>query len=349
MPNISFCSKSYSHLLIELGVPTLANHSEGQLESNTSFWLGVKNYSTLLLKLDKLQTNLRSLENILKDNITANHLSSKQNQFVYNWSQINDYLSQRWLVTTLLHKHGSVVKQEGHIMAFSGQTKTFLVSCNRGHKQCDYSSMNEFISVNSLNCYTYDSSEGHPLKESSVQGLKNGITFIFMTGGNLLASRYNAEWTVPGLNNTFQPSAGSDGIKIIVHDKDVAAHPDIGGIDVAPGMSTTIAVTSKESKMLPPPHGQCSMEDAEAALLRKSVKDKLGFEPPKHQGVRPSVYNTAQCRATCLLRHIWENCGCLLSSDGMPFVNHTLLCGRIDILAFFDPKSKCFGGRIYGR
>ncbi len=55
-------------------------------------------------------------------------------------------------------------------------------------------------------------------------GIHNGVTFVFMTGWNILKSGFvskSAEdnWSgTPGFQNTFNPSAGIDGMRIIVHD-----------------------------------------------------------------------------------------------------------------------------------
>ncbi len=61
----------------------------------------------------------------------------------------------------------------------------------------------------------------------------------------------------------------------------------------------------------------------------QAVRDKLGYSPERGTGMLQSAYSAATCRGTCLLRHIWEHCGCLLLSGNMPFFNSSLLCGQI--------------------
>ena len=177
------------------------------------------------------------------------------------------------------------------------------------------------------------------MKEQSMveiftQGIENGITFIFMTGSNLIASKFD-KWMVPGFRNTFHTSSGSDGMRLIIHSPDLGPMPNLDGIDIAPGMGTTIGITSREETRLPHPYSQCSTHNIEGELLMKSVETALGYKPTEFSGIVLSKYNAATCRGTCFLRYIWEECGCLFLSENLPFLNSSLLCAHTNHKMFF--------------
>ncbi len=56
------------------------------------------------------------------------------------------------------------------------------------------------------------------------QGIPNGVTMVFMTAGAFLGDIFASEspeddfGETPGFRNTFVPSAGTDGVRVIIHD-----------------------------------------------------------------------------------------------------------------------------------
>ena len=131
-------------------------------------------------------------------------------------------------------------------------TDDTMVYCGHNGIKCNNWYMRKFWVVNHLTCCTYNTMEGKPKAETFTQGIENGVTFIFMTGSSLIASKYDT-WTIPGFRNTFHTSSGSDGIRLIIHSPDMGPMPNLDGIDVSPGMDTTIGITSKEDIRLPHP------------------------------------------------------------------------------------------------
>ena len=328
-----------------------ANLSDTMSKNNNakdSILSPAKEFSTILRDLGLLRFNLEYLaENITAINVTDQGIKEK----LTNWSSAADKLQERWLLSSLLYRYVHT-KNSSLWMSLAGyDLQDTMVYCASGRVKCNEDYFEAFGSINSLACFTYDPSEGQVLKESNVQGLLNGVTFIFMTGGNLLASEYGnvggGYWkSVPGYDNTFQPSTGSDGIRLMIHDPDTAPCPGLDGIDIAPGMATTIGLTSKETIRLGKPYGSCSTENIEGHLMTKSVSEKLGYIPPTGAGLLKSKYNAGRCRETCLLRHVWEHCGCLFFSGSLPFINSSLICGRIDPNKVFNATDaevqKCF-------
>ena len=156
------------------------------------------------------------------------------------------------------------------------------------------------------------------------------MTFVFMTGSKLVASEYGQHklWLLPGYRNTFETSAGSEGMRIIIHSPKTAPYPDLQGIDISPGMATTIGIRSKENNRLAYPYGECATYDIEEDLLIKSMADKHIYKPSGNTGILSSDYSTIQCRSSCLQRYFWEECGCLAISEKIPFFNSSLLCAQ---------------------
>ena len=151
-----------------------------------------------------------------------------------------------------------------------------------------------------------------------------------MTGSKLVASEYGQHnlWLLPGYRNTFETSAGSEGIRMIKHSSKTAKYPELQGIDVSPGMATTIGIRSKENNRLTYPYGECATYDMEEDLLIKSIEKKHIYKPSGSTGILSSDYSTIQCRSSCLQRYFWEECGCLVMSEKIPFFNSSLLCGQ---------------------
>ena len=307
----------------------------------------VKNLHTLLYKLGSLRG---ILSDYAVDNKTINATSKDGKEKLTIWSTIADKLVERWLLSSLIYRHKQ--SEEDLWNSLSGlNIHDTMVFCGNGKVNCNWDYFSNFRSINTLLCFTYDQREGQAIKESNVQGILNGVTFVFMTGGKLLGSEYGnfpeGFWKfLPGYENTFHPSIGSDGIQLMIHDPDTAPYPELDGIDVAPGMATTIGLTSKENIRLSKPYGECSSENIEGNMMMNSVRERLGHSPVEGSGILDSAYTVGRCRETCLLRHIWEHCGCLFFSEGLPFINSSLLCGRIDPIVLLNTTNseiqKCF-------
>ena len=352
LPTISFCNKRYASLLSEIAIAKInkANGSEEfSLDMGENFISAVTSLNNLFLNFNHLRHHLHYLSTFGQLNNTNSSFNAHQKVLLEEWSSLGDTLTERWLISSLLYKYSEKSNWTIFSPIVLSSVQDTLVHCSQGHINCNVSSIKGFFGINTLRCHTYNLNEGSPMQESSVQGIKNGVTFVFMTGGKLIAAEYKVKgglWQIPGYNNTFHHSAGSDGIRMMIHDPEMAPFPDLDAIDIAPGLATTIGITSKENTRLPHPYGDCAAENVENHLILKSVKEKLGFNPTEGFGILESVYNDATCRQTCLVRRIWERCGCFRLSEGIPFVNTSLFCGRIDTLSLFDAKKhgkeKCF-------
>ena len=321
-------------LWTEIAFATIAT---GGMESETlTKWNSShKNYTKELYQLSlflyKLEKSLSMFPNLneIKSNLDLNETDSN---ILQKWYEVKDYLTSNWLITTLLT---DVSNNESHRVARLGALQNQLdmtyVHCQRGKVKCNKKYNRPFLAVSHSGCHTYDPCEGNNFTESRIQGINNGITFVFMTGSQLVASMFdeNRTWDIPGFQNTYEPSAGSDGIRLVIHAPDVSFWPEHEGIDISPGFSSTICVTSKESIRLNAPYSSCTDHNMEVDMLIESITSRLGYTPVRNEGVHESAYTTLECRSSCLQRHIWESCGCLLMGEFLPFFNSSLMCGYL--------------------
>ncbi len=329
IPDISFCNKRFASVMSEVAFAEIV--SEDISASDPEF----KNVSDLFSVL----VFLHRMEMVLRNNFgkTANvseptNISESDLELLRNWAQHAGDLSQRWLVNTLMmDDEGTPHQQLSRLISLSGPITETMPHCGINDYHCDADSFQHFVDVNHLNCFQYDVLEGGEVEisESSVQGIENGLTFIFMTGQRFLATKYWDGLVIPGYRNTFHTSAGSDGVRVQIQAPRIAGFPDLGGVDVSSGMSTTLGIEAREFINLPHPYSNCTNHNSEADLLVAAIKADTGVTIEVGHGVQASKYSLVQCRATCLLRHMWEQCGCVQYSDGLPFFNSSLLCGRV--------------------
>ncbi len=341
--------------MAEIGFAKLATHqvlhqnktSSSDLDLNPALSGAVKDMFNLLLSLDSLQSIIDQFAGLSE--VDMQTLTSEEHANIQRWAEVKHMLTERKLVTTLLFQHSQNAEdQMRRLDILQGAIRDTMVHCKRRGKQCSEKFVRKILGINNLNCYMYDFLEGDMLQESTIQGISNGVTFVFMTGSGILATEYTKryKWLIPGFRNTFHTSAGSDGIRLMIHDPELSPMPEIDGIDIAPGMDTTIGVTSQEYIRLPYPYGACSTDNIETDRFLESVKRTRGFTPDEGAGMVKTRYNAATCRGTCLLRHIWERCDCMLMSGSLPFMNTSLLCGYSDNDVLYNPqklsKQMCF-------
>ncbi len=90
----------------------------------------------------------------------------------------------------------------------------------------------------------FDIMKGHEMDEATAEGIKNGITFVFLAGSGMLISDEQSQEeegetinipgqsqeeghaiNIPGFDNTVEPSAGSDGVRINIHEPGAVPNP----------------------------------------------------------------------------------------------------------------------------
>ncbi len=228
-PHISFCNKRYASMITHLA---LTKFSRAFLEK-TQFKVdlpkdpdraqAIIEFRNVLFSLDHIASKLMTFEE------DAGNLTSAERELLRQWSEVSDDLYSRWLLTSLLAipSHDANL-QSKRIIMLKDNIDDAMLYCGGKQGRCNTQYMKSFLSVENLNCFAYDATEGQPLKESTVQGIENGITFVFMTGSKILASEFNQSvmWFLPGFNNTFHTSAGGEGYRLMIHAPYNAPMPD---------------------------------------------------------------------------------------------------------------------------
>ncbi len=328
MPRLSFCNKRYASVMSELLLTeTVKNESDSGLDTSdldSQFSEAVANWFVVLRFLYRLKLALRP-EFVFDDT------TFKRRQ-LDEYASVRKMLNKRWLVNTLLRKDSpNPDEQTRPLELLAGGVEDTMVFCGNGEEaSCNSSYVEAAWAPNFLNCFVYDPAEGELLDESLIHGVENGKTFIFMTGSHFLASRYSKKrpWIISGFQNTFGATAGSDGIQMSVIPPHRSPGSDYSGIDVSTGMATAIGISSRSYKRLGRPYGKCATVNTENELLAKQIRKDRGISAKKGAREMQSAYSLVNCRESCLQRHIWQDCGCLLDSLKTPFVNASLLCGR---------------------
>ena len=331
VPKITFCNKRFTGLLNEIATETMIREGmDSQTLEKFSYRNATQDFYQLLHSLQKLKQNLNKY-GLSSENRS---LHSDTNKTLLNrWHQVRYDLTNTWLISTLLLDASDVdSKQTVRLKQLQYFSDVTTINCQRRKLKCNESYYTPFLTVSHTGCKTYDLREGSDVDESRIQGINNGVTFIFMTGSKISAIEFdkNRILNLPGFQNTFEASSGSEGIRMIIHDPDTSLWPEHEGIDVSPGFSTIIGINSKEKIRLKPPYSDCTEHNKEIEMLLHSITSRLGYSPKREDGnLHESLYTTLECRSSCLQRHIWESCNCLLLGEYLPFFNSSFLCGHM--------------------
>ena len=155
--------------------------------------------------------------------------------------------------------------------------------------------------------------------------------------GNESDKLYPGYWTIPGLDNTFEPGAGSDGIRLNVHEPGTMPNPSYEGLDIPLGVSAVIGISSKEINRLPSPYSNCTNENIELYSLMEAIQKDCEDCPEMGHDTVERSHREIDCQSACLQRHIWMQCKCLDITLTLPFFDRRFMCGyseHTDVLTF---------------
>jgi len=132
---------------------------------------------------------------------------------------------------------------------------------------------------------------GEPCDESSekdlpwlMPGLDNGLSMVVLTGSGMLHRiKGKVGFVPPGLYDAGGATAGSDGVRVIIHPSDVMPIPLAEGFDVPPGFTASLSVRPRRNKRIGPPHGDC-----------------IDYDPFLPASEQPAVYRQIACQQRCL-------------------------------------------------
>ncbi len=72
---------------------------------------------------------------------------------------------------------------------------------------------------------------GDHVDEATSQGIRNGITFIILAGTKMIDQNTQPGklMSIPGFDNSLNPSSGTDGIRISIHEDTTTPNPSLEG------------------------------------------------------------------------------------------------------------------------
>ncbi|CAH1772350.1 unnamed protein product, partial [Owenia fusiformis] len=134
-------------------------------------------------------------------------------------------------------------------------------------------------------CYTFNGAN-HTISNPStnITGPKGGLSLVLFLDADESSQIYNPDY----------PTSGSQGVRVVIHEKGTFPDPENDGFDIEPGHSVNAALTVNQRQLLKPPWGKCANYDAEVYG---------GF-----------TYRKKLCQLSCTQRFIYKTCGCIKSS-----------------------------------
>ena len=165
-------------------------------------------------------------------------------------------------------------------------------------------------------CYTFNSfTNGRSDRNITATGAKYGLKMIF------------------NISQIKNPSIdGNTGIKIVIHERDDIARPNLYGFGISPGKNAYIGVRKRIDN-----------DNTENAGCIPNKDGKLSFYP--HYD-----YSQFACRQNALITHIADTCNCILDplarpSSGRysntPNCTFNDTCCLLNQISRFDPKVEC--------
>ena len=135
-------------------------------------------------------------------------------------------------------------------------------------------------------------------------GLDNGLSVVVLSGNGMLETDTGmVEDVLPGLHDGDAATAGSDGVRVMIHPTSVVPFPLAEGVDVPTGFSASLSVRPRRNERIGPPHGDCIRRDP--------------FLPASDN--QSHLYRQMACQQRCLQRHVRDACRCY--DESLPIEN----------------------------
>ncbi len=65
------------------------------------------------------------------------------------------------------------------------------------------------------------------MDEATSQGIRNGHTFVFMPGSRMIPLHGSSIMNIPGFDNSLEAIAGTDGVRINIHEPGTTPNPSL--------------------------------------------------------------------------------------------------------------------------
>ncbi len=133
--------------------------------------------------------------------------------YVYNSNYIMQQLSSKAILAALLmnNKPGMLSMED------IAEKYPIVMECLDAGEPCDKDSFTTVMDPHYFKCFTYKPSD------RPRQGLVNGVTFTFLSGGGIVSNlTFNPHHPIPslsGYDDPFNPSGATDGIHLVIHER----------------------------------------------------------------------------------------------------------------------------------
>ncbi|CAH1783186.1 unnamed protein product [Owenia fusiformis] len=171
------------------------------------------------------------------------------------------------------------------VQAYSHKQENFIPVCVYQGKSCLKSDFSTLDHNEHYTCFTFNGGNTTINKPSTkIKGPKGGLSLTLYLDAIESSLIYNPNY----------PTSGSQGVRVVIHEKGTLPDPENDGFDIEPGHSISAALSVNERQLMKAPWGECADHDSEAYGAFKYTKN--------------------HCLMKCLQKTIYETCGCVKSS-----------------------------------
>ncbi|CAH1787528.1 unnamed protein product [Owenia fusiformis] len=249
-----------------------------------------------VLSISALQLFLIDMVQIDKNLSLLNEVSSERQQFY-------EKFYNRLYTYEGFYENIPTITKYGH------KKHDFISSCMYQGKYCSDGDIHSVIHSHYYNCFTFNdinTTLSNPY--SNTTGPTGGLSLqLFLDIDENIYAIYNPEY----------PTSGSQGVRVVIHEKGTLPDPENEGFEIEQGHSANVALSVTRRELMKPPWGDCT----EHPLL-----DEDGF-----------TFNTRACQMRCLQKMVYKSCGCKRGSLPMyPDVENVQFCDKIQINEWLD-------------
>ncbi|CAH1793039.1 unnamed protein product [Owenia fusiformis] len=168
---------------------------------------------------------------------------------------------------------------------YTHQLGNFIPVCSYQGRQCLRSDFHILDHPEYFSCFTFNGANktiDNPI--TKITGPKGGLSLVLYLDVGQLSMIYTPSY----------PTSGSQGVRVVIHEKGTLPDPENDGFDIEPGHSINAALSVNERRLMKPPWGECNDQNPELYS---------GF-----------TYTKKHCQLSCLQKFIYRTCGCIKSS-----------------------------------
>ncbi|CAH1790893.1 unnamed protein product, partial [Owenia fusiformis] len=228
-------------------------------------------------------------------NLTNNILPTERKTPQHN-TLYKDYINQ-------LVSYQGYYENAMQILVYSHNKDDFITSCTYMENMCNRSDITTSLHHEHYNCFTYSTSRSLPDFAKTTVGPNSGLSMIlYLDVSKLSMTLYDPNY----------PTSGSNGARVVIHERGSLPDPEKDGSDIEPGHSVNAALSVNRRELMKKPWGNC---------VDYSALDAGGF-----------VHTMNSCIKRCQQKRVYEECGCVKASLPLePDLENAQFCGKLDV------------------